>query len=194
MNRITMCVLAVTGCAVALASDIPPPREVVDVAALVRQLGNDDFAEREAAERRLSTLKVDEVPPELLAALKSPNLEVRERSERAIKALRGRIALGKLPHGERFAKRGQIDLYVASTAAGDPKAKADDPRLWEPAFESGLRAVESAGLKGDRKPQGGPTWFKDYPTFRKAYPGLRFLRTDDLYAPPRKGTPGTTTG
>ena len=86
------------GCAVALASDIPPPRPL-DVAALVRQLGSDDFAEREAAERRLSTLKVDEVPPELLAALKSPNLEVRERAARAVKTLRGRIALTPLPRG-----------------------------------------------------------------------------------------------
>ena len=99
MNRIMMCVLAAAGCAAALASDIPPPREVVDVAALVRQLGSDDFAEREAATARLSTLKVDEVPPELLAALKSPNLEVRERAARAVKTLRGRIALTPLPRG-----------------------------------------------------------------------------------------------
>src|SRR5262245_22389211 len=82
MNRVTVCVLAAAvGCAAVMASDIPPPR-AVDVAALVRQLGSEDFAEREAATERLSTLKVDQVPPELLAALKSSNPEVRERAAR----------------------------------------------------------------------------------------------------------------
>ena len=36
--------------------------------------------------------------------------------------------------------------------------KADDPRLWEPAFKVGFRVVESAGMRGDRKPRGGPPW------------------------------------
>ena len=98
MKRLIACLAIAASCCFALASDIPPPRPL-DVAALVRQLGSDDFAEREAATARLSTLKVDEVPPELLAALKSPNLEVRERAARAVKTLRGRIALTPLPRG-----------------------------------------------------------------------------------------------
>ena len=117
----------------------PPPREVVDVAALVKQLGSEDFAERERATARLSTLNVDEVPPELLAALKSDNPEIRQRAAKAVKALREHIALLPLPRAERFAKRGRIDLFVASTA-GD--YKADDPRVWEPAMELGRAAVE----------------------------------------------------
>src|SRR5262245_34374769 len=150
MKRLTICALVAAGCWAGMASnDIPPPREAVDVPALVRQLGSEDFAEREEAAKRLATLDVAEVPAELLAAAKSDNPEVRERAAKAVKALRDYIAQGperaaiaRLPRGERFAQRGQIDLYVASTAASD--LKADDPRLWEPALAVGRRLIEKA--------------------------------------------------
>jgi len=130
--------------AIASAEAIPPPREVVDVAALVQQLGSNDFAEREEASRRLSTLPVNEPPPELLTALKSPNPEIRVRAARALAALkqhivreRERAAIALLPREVRFACRGQVDLYVASTAA--IKWKTQDDRLWLPAFELGVK-------------------------------------------------------
>src|SRR4051812_43402816 len=92
------------------ASDTPPPREVVDVAALVRQLGSADFGEREAASQKLAALPVQEPPAELLAALKSPDPEVRDRAAKAVKAIREAAALRRLPRDERFASRGQVDL------------------------------------------------------------------------------------
>lgn len=154
--------LGVILCAVLAAVGHPPqapaPRPV-DVAALVRMLGSEDFGEREAAVKRLSTLSVAEVPVELLAALKSDNPEIRDRAAKAVKALREHIALAperaaiaRMPRAERFARRGQIDLYVASTAAGDANAK-DDDRLWVPAFEAGLRAVEKAEMTGAASPR-----------------------------------------
>lgn len=167
--------------AVASGSDTPAPRPA-DVAALVRQLGSEDFAKREEATARLSALDVREVPPELLAALKSPDPEVRRRAARAIKALRDRIALAALPRGERFAKRGQIDLYVASTAATD--YKADDPRLWEPALAIGRQVIKAGDMTGPRTPR-CPGLSPDLRTSRSAYPGLRFLRTEGEYAPPQ---------
>src|SRR5689334_2215904 len=115
MRPLPACLLLALSCWAALASDIPPPRPV-DVAAIIRQLGSDDFAAREEASQRLATLHVDAPPPELLAAQKSPNAEIRDRARRAVAALnkhffreRERIALSRLPRGERFAKRGQID-------------------------------------------------------------------------------------
>ena len=92
MTRYPTSLLIATACGVALAADEAPPPRAVDVAAIVRQLGSVDFAEREAATRRLSTLSVDDVPPELLAALKSDNPEVRDRAARAARALKEHIA------------------------------------------------------------------------------------------------------
>jgi hypothetical protein len=175
--------LVAAACCAALGSDIPSPREVADVPALVRQLGSEDFAEREEATKRLSTLDVDEVPPELLAALRSPNPEVRDRAAKAVRALREHIMLNQeraavahLPRGERFAKLGRIDLFVASTAVSN--YKADDDRLWIPAYELGVRAVEKAEMTGDRKPHGGATWFATFRIYRDKLP-LRFVRSDE---------------
>ncbi len=180
MFRLTVFVVAgaIGVVAVVGGSDIPPPR-AVDVATIVKQLGSEDFAEREAASRRLATLNVDEVPPELLAALKSESPEVRTRAAKAVRALREHIALMRLPRGDRFAKRGQIDLYIASTAAVS-RYKADDDRLWIPAYEAGVKAVTMAEMTGDRKPQ-GPTCFADFSAYKKANPGIEFVRCDGPY-------------
>jgi hypothetical protein len=183
MFRLASFVVLSAVAAVPAADDIPAPRERVDVAALVKQLGSEDFAEREEATRRLFTVDVDEVPSELLAALKSENPEVRGRAARALKALREHIALNReraaaahLPRGERFARLGRIDLYVASTAKSD--YKVDDPRLWEPALEVGRVAIHKAGLKGDRMPHGCPATLVDFVTYKKAY-NPRFTRADE---------------
>jgi hypothetical protein len=163
VKRLLTCVLVV-GCCVALASDIPPPRPKVDVAALVRQLGSEDFNEREEASRQLAALPVDEPPAELLAALKSSNPEVRDRAAKAAKAIREAAARRRLPRDERFATRGQVDLYVASTAALDQALKDTDERLWVPAFDLGAKVAASADTTGDRKP-GCPSTAKDFPTY-----------------------------
>ena len=90
MNRFSASGLLLVSCWVGFASDAPPPREVVDVAALVRQLGSADFNEREAASDQLAALRVGEPPAELLAALKSSDPEVRDRAAKAVAAIRAR--------------------------------------------------------------------------------------------------------
>jgi hypothetical protein len=186
-----MTIAILTACGVALASDIPPPRVKVDVPALVRQLGSPDFAEREEASRRLATLDVDAPPRELLAALQSENPEVRNRAGRALRALRVHIAetreratLAKLSRGERFARRGQIDLYIASTAKAE--WKVDDDRVWVPPFDLMNRAILKGGMTEprDRRPNSSGAW-DDFKSFRSVNSkALEFNRTDGVYAPP----------
>jgi hypothetical protein len=50
--------------------------------------------------------------------------------------------------GKKFLEHGQIDLFLAASAAW--AIKDDDLRLWEPAAEYGRRLIEKAGLKKDR--------------------------------------------
>jgi hypothetical protein len=168
------------------SNDLPPPRPV-DVAALVRQLGSDDFAERERATNRLSKLSVNEVPTELLAAMKSDNPEVRVRAAKAIKALRERIALMRLPREERFARRGQIDMYVASTSVCN--YKEDDPRLWEPALGIGRVAIKKANMTGDRAPNGCPALCQNVAEYKKAV-NPWFARLDEPFTKHWRGWGG----
>ncbi|MCI0705316.1 MAG: PDZ domain-containing protein [Planctomycetia bacterium] len=150
MKRILVCLLVGGMCCVVLASDIPPPRPV-DVAALVQQLGSEDFKEREEASRRLAALPLDEPPAELLAALKSPNPEVRDRAAKIVQTIRTRSVAKRLSRGVGFAKRGEVDLFVAATATWD--LKAEDTRLWAPAFEMGQKLAAKAEMDGKTPPE-----------------------------------------
>jgi hypothetical protein len=87
MKHVALVLLPLFG-ALALAQDAPKP----DVAALVKQLGDDDYAVREAATKKLVELGESAVPA-LEKALKSEDLEVRLRAGRALRAIRG----GKAP-------------------------------------------------------------------------------------------------
>ena len=64
------------------------------------------------------------------------------------------IATAHLPREERFARRGQVDLYVASTAAN--KLKTNDDRLWLPAFELGVKIGAKAAPEIGKLPLRGP--------------------------------------
>jgi hypothetical protein len=152
----------------------PPPRPVQTVGELVKQLGSEDFAAREEATTRLSTLDVGEVPPELLAALKSDSPEVRERASKAVKALRERIALMRLPRRERFAQRGQIDLYVANSAAWEEKA--DDMRIWNPLHLLSKDFWKKAGPLE----MSGLVKYRNLVVFQE-HCKCRFIKTDMLY-------------
>jgi hypothetical protein len=158
----------------------------VDVAALVRQLGSEDFGEREAAMNRLAALTLEEPPAELLAALKSPDPEVRDRAAKAVQAIRLRSVVNRLPRGEGFARRGEIDLFVAAAAAWD--LKADDARLWEPALEVGRVAIKKTERTGSNKPR-CPSEFKDFPTYRKLF-NPRLVRDNGIYSRPAKDADG----
>jgi hypothetical protein len=154
----------------------PPPR-AVDVAALVKQLGSDDFAEREAATRRLSALVLDP-PPELLAATRSESPEVRGRAATAAESMRRNVALVRMPRGEQFARQSKVDLFVAATAVWD--LKPEDRRLWEPALDLGRRLIAKADMTKQRKPNGCPAAYKDYETFQDLK-SPRYARVDQVY-------------
>jgi hypothetical protein len=193
VNRLLMCLLVAAGCGVALADNAPPPRLKVDVVALVRQLGSEDFSEREEASRQLAALAVDEPPAELLAALKSSNPEVCDRAAKAVKAIRAAAALRPLPRNERFATRGHVDLYVASVEALALDLKDEDDRLWVPAFKLGAKVVASADTTGDRKPHGGPFWYADFARYRKELL-VECLRVNGTYYRPTKDETGKRIG
>jgi PDZ domain len=166
--------------------DIPPPRPV-DVAALVRQLGSDDFAEREMATQRLSAMVIDP-PPELLAATRSENPEIRNRASNAASAMRWNVGATRLTRGQKFAEQGRVDLFVAATAVWD--LKPDDDRLWEPARHLGHRLLEKTEMLAFRTHpnirrtiQDCPAAWPDVATYKK-YCKPRFTRVDDLYVCP----------
>jgi hypothetical protein len=86
-----------------------------------------------------------------------------------------------LARGKKFAERGKVDLFVAATAAWD--LKAEDDRLWQPAWDLGKRLIEKAELKGQRKPHGNPCLLPDLATHWKLHKP-RFTRVDELYTCP----------
>jgi hypothetical protein len=175
----------VLGAAAAAAESpqAPPPRRI-PTEELVAQLGDADFAVREAATKRLCSLALDP-PAELLAATRSDDPEVRERATAAVRAMRGNVVAARLPRGVRFAERGRADLLVAATAAWD--LKADDPRLWEPALAFGRRLLERAEMAGkpdgERAPRECPALFPDFATFEKQRRPA-YTRTDVVYDSP----------
>jgi hypothetical protein len=154
----------------------PLPR-IIPIAELVKQLGSEDFAEREAATKRLSALVLDP-PHELLAAMKSDNQEVRDRATKAAQVMRSNLVATRLPRGRRFAECGQVDLFVAATTVWD--LKPEDPRLWEPAQDLGRRLIEKAEMS--REPQ-CPSSFKDFDTYKRLTPPL-FTRVNEDYERP----------
>ncbi len=178
--------MVVTWCCLAIADEAPRPR-VVDIAGLVRALGSEDFHEREEATKRLMALAVDEPPAELIAALKSPYPEVRERATKAVQAIRTRDVVNGLPRGEGFAKRGEIDLFVAATAKWD--LRADDARLWEPALQVGRTVIKKAEHTEDRLPHGCPATFQDFATYKKLF-NPRLIRIDTVHARAAKDARG----
>ena len=161
----------------------PHPR-VIPIAELVKQLGSEDFNEREAATKRLSAMALDP-PPELLAAMKSDNQEVRDRATKAAQAMRSNLVATRLPRGLQFAERGHVDLYVAATTVWN--LKPDDPRLWEPAEDLGRRLIEKAEMS--RKPQ-CPSSFKDFATYNRQYRNVH--AGERRVFPPRPQVPYST--
>ena len=177
MSRSLLGIGSVLCAAVALGGEPAPPPRSIPVEELVEQLGIGPVAQREAAEKRLSAMAVDP-PPEVLAALKSLNLDRRDRAARIVQAMRWSKAATRLPRGQRFAEQGQVDLFVAATAVWD--LRPDDDRLWEPAVDFGRRLIEKADMKGDRKPHNCPSSYKDFATYLERCK-LRFKRFDELY-------------
>lgn len=186
MSRVFVGLWVAVGCWAVMATDAPAPRPV-DVAPLVRQLGSDDFQERETATNRLAALPLDAPPVELLDALKSSDPEVRDRAAKAVQAIRTRFVVKQLPRGEKFATRGEIDLFVAATAVWE--LRADDARLWEPALAVGRVAIAKADLAGVKKPNGCPATFKDFPTYNSLF-NPRLIRTNGVYVPELKDAAG----
>ncbi len=77
---------------------------------LVRELGSDRFAVRDAAVRKLMAL--DEAAPRLREALKSPDPEVARQAALILDELARRRAGRLLEKAKRLAEAGEIDLLV----------------------------------------------------------------------------------
>ena len=96
--------------ATAILTAAPPPVQaplprVIPFAELVRQLGSEDYAEREAATKRLSSIALDP-PSELLAATKSESPDIRSRALKIVHA----AAMSRLrdcPEGSGSPKKGK---------------------------------------------------------------------------------------
>jgi RNA polymerase sigma factor (sigma-70 family) len=105
----------------------PAPRLVDDPAAkLVEQLGAPEFADREAAQKKLRELGV-KANPALRAGLKSENPEVRNRAAKVLAEIR-KDALAALVKGFDPAKEQQPDHPIwkrFKTIAGDTRAARD---------------------------------------------------------------------
>jgi hypothetical protein len=154
----------------------PMPR-VIPIDELVRQLGSEDFAERETAAKRLGAMALDP-PPQLLAATKSDDPELQQRAQKIAEAMRRNVAPMRLPRGEAFARRGAVDLFVAATAVWD--LKPDDPRLWQPAMSLGHVLLPKGKMTGPRTPSGCPTTLARLDALKRVC-NLSFTRQNEVY-------------
>jgi len=53
-------------------------------------------------------------PPEVLAAMKSDDLEIQRRATHVAGAMRGNLIASRLRRGNGFAEQGRVDLFVAA--------------------------------------------------------------------------------
>src|SRR5262245_51293467 len=74
------------------------------IARLIEQLGNDNFAEREAASRDLERLGLPALPA-LRKAAQSPDVETRRRGEALVKKLEKEQTTREVPQGQRVPAR-----------------------------------------------------------------------------------------
>src|SRR5438093_696184 len=78
--------ISILGLGAAVTAAPPPTTQPAEIASLVRQLGDDSYASRQAAQRRLREIGKPAIPA-LQAALKSDDLEVHLRADELIKEL-----------------------------------------------------------------------------------------------------------
>lgn len=109
-----------------LPADAVKEKTAKRVAALILQLGDDDFARREAASKELEALGEPALPA-LRKAKASDDAEVRRRAERAIRAISRKLARRELDtwQGEWAGSQGQKmtikgDQWVSSTPTFGP--------------------------------------------------------------------------
>jgi hypothetical protein len=114
--------------------DVPPAR----VEELIRQLGSDKHAEREAASRRL--LHAEGAAPALRRALSSSEREVARRARAILGAFERRRQARALERLKAAAKAGDADLVAEGLACwggGD-----GDAACWQAALDLGWRVVD----------------------------------------------------
>lgn len=124
------CALA---CLTLFAHAAPDKEDAEKIAALIRQLGDDVFTEREAASQQLEAIGVPAFLALRKAAASSPDLEIRRRAERVIRAILPRL------HVRTF--EGHSDGVIAVAFSPDGKfalagpvcytSKDSAARLWE---------------------------------------------------------------
>ena len=93
------------------------------ISELVRMLGSERFAEREAAERALTNR--DDVLPELRRALKSNDAEIVRRATRILSGLNKR----SLPRYLEYGRKGRVDVLVEWIATVG--TEIDEEAYWQ---------------------------------------------------------------
>lgn len=154
------------------------------ISELVRMLGSERFAEREAAERALTNR--DDVLPELRRALKSNDAEIVRRATRILSGLNKR----SLPRYLEYGRKGRVDVLVEWIATVG--TEIDEEAYWQGVMDIAIGIRRRSGLKGPDK-SGRPL----PPTFRGFLVQLGELRSSqsDYRAKPediagREGIPG----
>src|SRR5947209_5791743 len=130
--------------ALAVGTETPTP---VEIRRLITQLGSDEFAEREAASRRLEAIGAPALPA-LHRAAASQDPEVRRRAGQVIPAIHARL-FGEV---RRFDTGSEHVLAVAFSPDGRYLLSGGDgvtlptpnptPRLWEVPTGRQVRALE----------------------------------------------------
>jgi WD40 repeat protein len=118
------------------------------IAGLIRQLGHDEFAEREAASEALEAIGVSALPLVRKASLSNPDVEIRRRAEQVVEKLTARLQLRRL--------EGHTNGVVTVALSPDGKVALSGPvcytstdsaaRLWD--VESGKELRRLQGHTG----------------------------------------------
>ncbi len=130
MRHLLILVLLPALCLTSLAADPPsapaPERAAQEIAALIRQLGDQNFEVRQAATERL--LERPDAAPALRKALKSDDPEVARRAAAILEGQARRQGKQTLDRLAGFASRGEIDRSVELLVAHEHWA--DEEAAW----------------------------------------------------------------
>ena len=144
--RFSITLLVVVAVAMVLGADDPTSAKKTPEAVLklIRQLGSEEFDEREAASRELAQL--DELPEELLRAAESDDAEVARRATAAVRVVR--VRAGDKDFAAKVARLDHIklDRLIALLVA-----KPDDKGAWESVQLLADEVREQADRSGERE-------------------------------------------
>src|SRR5262249_5517618 len=124
----------------------PPQPWLPEVERLIRQLGSEDFARREAASKRLQAIGEPALPA-LRKAMGSEDLEVRHRARGIVTAIENRL------YGPQLRLTGHYPLPVTTVSVS-----MDGKRLLTSSWDRTLRLWDAVTGKQLRVFEGHARW------------------------------------